>query len=597
MDMCPDRLSIKILIPILLLLLPLHPAHAMELDSIAELARQGASQLALKLIQQHQPDFEKQPDLWYSWESQAMQILEARGDWRGIIDRVDHYPSDLESGYSRWARTLESKAYLELGKGDEARHQLRKLMWSQPSPDTTALQNYRDMVIRSYMVDGQIDAAQLAMLRYQQDYPDLDDSMLVLRAEVLLAAKRYDEAISVLAPVKTDEARVLTILARLRQRHTLGKKDRSKLRWLGSEVAVSRRVHYLAWSVQAELAQREGKLSTAILSMEQALVLKPGHISVPFIVNDARGLWRLYDRLADQLGNRNQLLQGDDKAWLKLAKRHLKKDPLLARALYAYLARHGSSAHTRGLAHDKLIAQILSLSHGEDLLERVYQPLFGDESIDQLPLKVRYFFADRALGRGDLEAASRYLSRLDQAPRGADNVDWNLRRARILIMAGKVDDGVAILREQLHGKTPLKGKHLDRFMQVVFDLQTVKAHTAAIELFTDLLGQSRSLKLQRELHFWLGDSYRALGQLDTAATQYLKSAALCGSDDEGQLWAQSAKYQAARALAEDGLYQDAKTLYQELLKATEDTKRKAVLRQEMQMLRLKQVHVQGEPGA
>jgi len=572
------------------------PAAGMGLDAIAQLARQGAPQLALKLIQQQQPDIQTQAEQWYPWESRRLQILESRGDWQGIIDRYSQYPADLEAGYARWSEELLVKAYLELGQGAQARLHLRHLIWAETPPTPASLQRLRDLVIRSYMVEGHIDAAQLAMLRYQQDYHDLDDSTLVLRAEVLLAAKRYDEAISVLAPVKTDEARVLSILARLRQKHHLGEKDQSKLRWLGSQVNLSQRVHYLAWCTQAELAQMQGKLPAAILALERSLVLQPEHIAVPFVVTDARRLWQLYDQLAEQLGNQHRLLQGDDRAWLKLASKRLKKEPLQARALYAYLARQASRPTTRALAHDKLIAQLLLLPQGEDLLERVYQPLFQDNVIDNLPLKVRYFFADRALGRGDLESASRYLVRLDHAPKGADNVSWNLRRARILIMAGKVDDGVAILKAQLQGKTVLKGKNLDRFMQVVFDLQTVKAHQAAIELFDVLLQQSKSLKLQRELHFWLADSYHALGELETAATHYLKSAALSGSDEEGQLWVQSAKYQAARTLAEDGLYEDARTLYLQLLKATDDTKRKVVLRHEMQTLRLKQVQTRKTGG-
>jgi tetratricopeptide (TPR) repeat protein len=477
-----------------------------------------------------------------------------------------------------------------MGQGDDARRHLRHLIWGESLPDAPALQRYRDLVIRSYMVDGLIDAAQLAMLRYQQDYRDLDPAALVLRAEVLLAAARYDEAISVLAPVKTEEARVLAILARLRQKHTLSAKDQRKLRWLGGQVNLPRRVNYLAWSAQAELAQTEGNDQAAILALERALVLQPEHIAVPFVVTDAGQLWQLYRHLAEQLGNQNRLLQGDDRSWLKLAKKSLAKEPLQARALYAYLAQEASRPANRALAHDRLIEQLLLLPQGEDLLERVYQPLFESRVIDTLPVKVRYFFADRALSRGDLDSASRYLARLDHAPEGEDNVAWNLRRARILIMAGKVDDGVEVLRAQLHGQKPLQGQNLDRFMQVVFDLQTVKAHPAAIELFTTLLQQSKSIKLQRELHFWLADSYRAQGELETAATHYLKSAALSAGDGEGQLWAQSAKYQAARSLADAGLYDDARTLYLQLLKATDDTNRKAVLRHEMQTLRLKQVH-------
>ena len=587
--MSQDRLTKIAAASLLYLLLPLSAAQGMELDAIAELARQGAPQLALKQIQQHQPDYQTQAPQWYEWESRRMQILESRGDWQGIIARVAQYPQDLDNAYSRWAEELLVKAYLEMGQGSAARRHLRHLIWGEPLSDTAALQRYRDLVMRSYMVDGLIDPAQLAMFRYQQDYRDLDPDALVLRAEVLLASGHYEEAVTVLAPLKTEEAQVLVILAGLRQNHGLNDKDIRKLRWLGAQVNLSRRVQYLAWSVQAELAQLEGDDQAAILALERALVLQPGHIAVPFVATDARQLWQLYGHLAIQLGNQNRLLQGDDGAWLKLAKKSLKKEPLEARALYAYLAQQASVASNRGLAHDHLIEQLLLLPQGEDLLERVYEPLFSSTVIDTVPVKVRYFFADRALSRGDLESASRYLARLEQAPEGEDNIAWNLRRARILIMAGKVDSGVEVLRAQLHAQRPLQGQNLDRFMQVLFDLQTVKAHPAAIELFTTLLQQSKGLKLQRELHFWLADSYRALGQFETAATHYLKSAALSSGDEEGQLWAQSAQYQAARTLADAGLYEDARTLYLQLLRATEDTNRKAVLRHEMQALRLRQV--------
>jgi hypothetical protein len=49
-------------------------------------------------------------------------------------------------------------------------------------------------------------------------------------------------------------------------------------------------------------------------------------------------------------------------------------------------------------------------------------------------------------------------------------------------------------------------------------------------------------------------------------------------------WGQTARYQAAKALAQAGLIEDANTLYNGLLKSTDDPARRAVLQREIQQL-------------
>jgi hypothetical protein len=51
-------------------------------------------------------------------------------------------------------------------------------------------------------------------------------------------------------------------------------------------------------------------------------------------------------------------------------------------------------------------------------------------------------------------------------------------------------------------------------------------------------------------------------------------------------WAQTARYRAAKALAEAGLLEDARRIYNGLLRATDDASRKAVLENEIQRLHL-----------
>ena len=58
-------------------------------------------------------------------------------------------------------------------------------------------------------------------------------------------------------------------------------------------------------------------------------------------------------------------------------------------------------------------------------------------------------------------------------------------------------------------------------------------------------------------------------------------------------WAQTARYQAAEALAHAGLTDDARRLYAGLLEMARDPERRAVLRRAMQRLWLDQRRVSG----
>jgi tetratricopeptide (TPR) repeat protein len=122
-------------------------------------------------------------------------------------------------------------------------------------------------------------------------------------------------------------------------------------------------------------------------------------------------------------------------------------------------------------------------------------------------------------------------------------------------------------------------------LQVVFDLQTVQQHRQALMLFDKLLEKELALQQRRELLFWMADSLQALENYQQAAYLYLKSATLT-EPAAMDPWAQTARYRAAKALAEAGLLEDARRIYNGLLRATDDASRKAVLENEIQRLHL-----------
>lgn len=559
-------------------------AQAMELSSIAQLSRQGAPQLALKLIQQHQPEFEKNQNGWYEWESQRLQILESGNAWQTILTRSSQHPPQLAAEFILWREQLLVKANLTQRQGKLARERLARLLWANTLPDKLERQRYRDLIIRSYMVDGETEAARIAMLRYQQDYPEHEEDIVILRAEVLLASKRYADAKRILLPLKAEYPRLLFMLAQLRLGKDLNEEQLKKLRWLSSLESVPQREQYLAWGIRAEYYFAKSNYKGAILAQERLLALTPGEND--YFQSRARRLWQWYEILALELANSRRLLQGDDDSWLQLAQKQNEAEPVESRALYAHISAGSKDKKIRETAHRAFMENLLGLNHGDVIAEALYRPLYSLQGAFW-PTRVKYFLAERALIKGDVTEASRYLLSLDHAPEGEDNINWNLRRARVLIMAGLVEEGNAVL-QHLVSANELSSKQTDKLMQVLFDLQTVQAHEQAIDLFKSLLKRSKSLKLQRELHFWIADSYQAKGEYEKASLSYLDSAAVSGGGD-GILWAQSARYQAARALANAGLLEDARDIFATLLKVTSDEGRKARLRHEMQLLRLKQI--------
>ena len=107
---------------------------------------------------------------------------------------------------------------------------------------------------------------------------------------------------------------------------------------------------------------------------------------------------------------------------------------------------------------------------------------------------------------------------LAEPPSGSDSFEWDLRRARVAIFTGDIDDGVGLLETLLVEEgQEWDSRRTDRLLQVVFDLQTVQQHRQALTLFGSLLDKQLELQQRRELLFWMADSLQALEQYDQAA--------------------------------------------------------------------------------
>jgi len=220
------------------------------------------------------------------------------------------------------------------------------------------------------------------------------------------------------------------------------------------------------------------------------------------------------------------------------------------------------------------------------VLRRLYLQAMRFGNNDKLPAIVRYTLLEQALNESDVALASRLMQGLQVAPQGVDPLLWDMRRARVFVMAGDVSRGSEVLSAVLDSDTILDKLAIDRFMQVVFDLQTIDEHDKAYDLFDKLLKQTGSIQLQREILFWMADSRKAQKQFAEAAVLYLRSAEFPGQALP-DLWGQSALYQAAEALTEANLVSDARRIYSQLLNVSKDEARRAVLQRRLQQLWLR----------
>ena len=559
------------------------------LTNIVQLVSQGATELALQQLNAKQPNPLDAPEDWLRWERQRIALYQEAGKWQALITRIDEQTSFIDHAYSEWFAAQQAEAMLELGKGTEARSIFRKLIWQRNTPtDDKALSRWRTYIIRSYLLDNKANDAHAAMLRNAQDYPsDTSESGVLLRARVLLLAKRADDAAELLSSNKnTANEKAFYLLAGLRSSRIPANKVIKSLNKAlkNKKLTILQRLRLLA--IKIEATSVEGKTGQFVTTVEKYLALtRDKHIDDGLFHIGGEKLWKAYLRHGKSIGNKKQLLLGDDESWFKEANKH-KKNPSRQRTLYGLLVQESRSAETREKANELLIKSLRKQVNGIEIIRHLYLHDANDISTNSLPALARYSLLEQALKESDINLASQLMQGLLQAPKGINPLLWELRRARVFVMAGKPDEASSVLEEVVNKNELADSQSLDRFMQVVFDLQTVEAHEQAYQLFKILLAKTGLPKVQRELYYWMAESRKAQARYADAAALYLKSSE-SKIGPQPDLWAQSAIYQAAEALANAGLVNDAKRLYTKLLRITKDEARRGQLQRRIQQLWLK----------
>ena len=564
---------------------------------VRALMKSGAITLALQQLDQSQPPFEKDPQAWVDWERQRVEIYRDAHEWKQLIQRLQKRPEGLDEEFNRWALQQMAEAYLATNDSNGAIRILRELIWQHARQVTgqdagqvldIALSSWRRLLIQAYLQADLVQDAEIAMLRFQQDYMPEDLDWKLLRARVLLRTDHADEAQALLAKERSSRAFALYYLAQLRGVKTKPEVIYVRAAGLAVKKKVPDDVQGQLWAVAAQAAILSSNYPDAIHAFSQALIREstvehqdPQEASLYSLSGNS--LWKVYQDYGRMLGNKQQLLVGNDQEWFIAASNSVGKKPLQARAMFAALAEDTHSERTRRLAHEQFANLIMKNKHGLALIRSLYLEDKKLSLLAYLPETLRNRLVDDALARSDVALASRIISMESEAPEGVDALFWKMRRARILIMAGQIDEGIQALKALIKDTPGFPREQMDRLMQVLFDLQTVGRHEAAVELFKSLPMQGQDTQMHREVLYWIADSLQAQKKYQEAALYYLRSASYLNPDAEDP-WAQTARYHAADAMVEAGLFQDATHIYQKLLLVTRDPSRRTVLKNKLQQL-------------
>ncbi len=567
------------------------PLTATSENDVTNLINIGVWHLALNRLEQQQQTISDNPERWVEQEKQRIQIYQATHNWLALILRLQNLPDIVPLEFYIQARTELAGALIKENKGRAALKILQDLIWTQAHDPAVAeknLLNWRRMIIDAYRVSGQKQDAYRAAARLQHDYGNQELGDLLRYAKILLELGRAEEAVDRLASRSQEaEVRQLYLLAQLRS----GARSAQEIMQMGlrqlRNKSVDEKARLGLWMLVAEAAQGCADLATHSNALEHVLSADKNSQTEKSLFNfDADMLWQAYLDFAVSIGNQSQFLIGADAQWQQAAQSAATKQPVRSRSLTVLLMFKGQSEASRETAVKDFIDSLSKRQQGKPLLMRLFLHSKRFASYEDIPLAARHVLADIALANADIELASALMATVKKPPAGADQFFWYLRRARILILGGKGEQGAQALDEMLQQTPQFDALQMDRLMQVIFDLQAAGLHAEAYLLLTKVINLTDQLKLQREIYYWMAESKKAQQQFAEAAALYLKSAMYPDAKDMGP-WAQTARYQAAVALVQAGLFDDARAIYQHLLRVTKDASRKAVLQRDLQKLRFK----------
>ncbi len=551
-----------------------------NLERIRELRQAGALSLAETLLVQNAP--EPHQGEWFEWQQELWEVQTENQQYDRLVENLEKlvdfvYGDNLLQVLERLVITQQKQ-----GKFLEARAGLRNL-FSMTSQDPVRVSRLRRLLIRNYIESNFLMDAADASIRYQEEYLPDDTQWNLLRAEILIKTGEPSKAIIQLVGLQDLKAKLMLKLARLYEGSIEPNAVIESLTRLGETGLESFDLDHFRMGIISEAARISNDFRTRLEMQEILLGSNVAELSMlPDLTTDA--LLNTYSVIAMNEGNANNLLIGDDLSWIKHAKSIQEDKPDIARSIYAFLLQEESPIRVRKESYEGLIS--LLLEEGKySLVSYLYNENSLISGVPQVSQNLLLAWSRLALEELDYKTAMNIARVISSTPDGFTNWTWQLYIARLEIFSGRIAEGADRLLRLLEDHDQLQEAELDQYLQVVFDLQTIEHHDFAMSLFKLVEPFTNSLRQKRELFFWMGESQIGQEKFSQAADLFLQSSEI--GDQSSDLWGQSARFRAAEALADAGLFDDAYNIYQKLLDESQDQTRRFQLQQKLQQINLR----------
>ncbi len=558
--------------------------ESVNLDRVRVLVKYGALGLARNILETSAPP-QQANKTWLNWERQLWMLYETEGLWEQLYDRSLQIPPVFPDSFKHEARGITIKALTRLGNNKRARQLIRDLVWQQTGVSTITRRMLRRRLVESYLADSLIKDAKLAAGLFQKDYRPQDREWLLLVARIDIEAGEPSSAVNLLAPMDNDHARLLRLYARFLDKSLKPDeviKKAAKMVEKIKDIALRPALY----SIMASVNKSVGNPIAMVDNIESYLEWEDSSPALPFQKYAVQDLFNAYAAVARRAGNDAGLLIGVDKKWLRHARKIKKSNPVESRSIYAWLIAISKSKDVKRTAKNAYVKAVINAKHIR-LLRRLFHAKsdLGNLSVSgAVALKL----SNIALEQGEIQLAADAVTELTEKPPGITTQNWLLQSARITILAGRYEVGSDYLKRWMAMFKRLKPAETDLILQPIFDLQSTNNHKDALELLKQVKEKSPALKYQREVTFWLAESFSGLKQYISAAENYLLSALYKNNGFDP--WGQAAQYRAAAELANAGMLKDARRIYNGLLELSDDPIEKQSIRQKLQKLWLKDLN-------
>lgn len=558
-------------------------AVAADLKEIKTLVKAGVPELALAMIDRHQPDVQNNQPAWIRWEKQRFSIYKQLNKYQNLNERIDKLPAKLPLSFYHWAINESIRGHLLQGDGFGARSLAKKLIWGDYGTlKDEYLVEIRRLIIMSYLVEDlpedayeamQVHRREFAKGRSQSSFSE-NRAWSLLNAQVLLISGHAARANKELLELSGHDVEPLKLLVALRMKGSDPDEIIRQAKQKKRKLKKRQQIPY--WAIIANASRLKQDYKSQIWALEKVLAVRKNDTLFGHLYSaNADKLWEAYLDYGNRV--KQKLKSGaNDKVLFEAAKSYRDKEMFDARSLFAYLAINSSKEDAGNEAHREFVSTLYLNRYGYRVVNRLYLESARFPNIETIPASVRHLMTGKALETSNIKLASKLLQGQVKVPKNVNELDWHLRRARVHILAGEFQQGMEVLLGVFENVEKLNNKQVDRLLQVLFDLQALGKHRTVLPLFEIVMKRTQDKKRKREILYWIADSMKSLEEYAEAARYYLKSASVT-NPQATDLWAQSARFQAAEALANAGLVVDAKGVLKRLLQVTTDPGRRALL--------------------